>query len=67
MITPKELCDKGICASFAEARRLMAQMNEEQLENFIWRHAKAWGRKPRTKTSSLVWPKESHVTDMTFA
>ena len=67
MITPKELCDKGVCVSFGEARRLMTQMNEEQLESFIWRRAKVWGRKPRIR-AKLVWPKEGHAAeDATFA
>lgn len=48
MITVETLIEKEVCASRAEARRLIMQCPELKLEKMIQkREAQKWGRRPR--------------------
>jgi hypothetical protein len=63
MIEPKELVEAKVCASFAQARRMIAGMSEDRIKEIIVERGRTWGRKPRKSNSSIVWPKEDHVME----
>lgn len=55
MITVETLIEKEVCASHAEARRLIMQCPEWKLEKMIQkREAQKWGRRPRKV--GIMWP-----------
>jgi hypothetical protein len=56
MIEPKELVERKICISFAEARRMIMMLPEEEILLKMRENVK-WGRKPN-KVAKIVWPKE---------
>lgn len=46
MLNPKRLVDIGLCASFAEARRLISDLNEtKSLHKIQEKEREKWGRK----------------------
>lgn len=51
----KELIDKRICVSFAQARRLVASLPEQRIKKFL---NIEFGRKP--EKSKLIWPSDGN-------
>lgn len=59
MIEPKRLVDAGLCCSFAEARRLIGNVDEAKLLSKLQvKEAEKWGRR-KIRTSGISWKKES--------
>jgi hypothetical protein len=47
MVSPQQLVEKGVCVSFAEARRLISGLSEQRLEKIIQEKQMKWGRSPK--------------------
>jgi hypothetical protein len=62
-ITPKELVEAKVCASFAQARRMISGMSEDRIKEIIVERGRTWGRKPRKSNTNIVWPREDHVIE----
>lgn len=55
MIEPKRLVDAEMCASFSEARRLVACMEEDKLlARLQAKEAEKWGRR-KVRTTGANW------------
>ncbi len=53
---PQKLIDSGVCVSFSEAKRLIACVSVEKLEEKIEKaNHLEFGRKPHKR--NIVWPK----------
>lgn len=54
-IDPKRLVDSGLCVSFAEARRLIQNMEEDKLLVKLQnKEAEKWGRR-KVRTTGTHW------------
>ena len=51
----KMLVDSKVCISLSQARKMVLQLPEEKLNEYL-----KWGRKPHKKKMKIVWPEKEN-------